>query len=101
LLTRLIALLVLSGAGATVGCKKTAAIRQKQKVRFLADIEKDGEAPPGAEEKIGRQQFCRLFDPFQGKNWYSGAHAPEAHDREDLENLHLSEKNRALDCRLA
>jgi hypothetical protein len=30
-----------------------------------------------------------------------GAHAPEAHDWEDLENLHLSEKNRALDCRLA
>jgi len=29
---------------------------------------------------------------FGPKNRYSGAHAPEAHDREDLENLHLSEK---------
>jgi hypothetical protein len=44
LLTRLIALPVLSGAGATAGRKKTAAIRQKQEVRFLADVEKDGEA---------------------------------------------------------
>jgi hypothetical protein len=65
---------------------------------------KAGSSPPRAQEEIGRaavcSSFCDFLIDFGPKNRHSGAHAPEAHDREDLENLHLSEKNRALDCKL-
>jgi hypothetical protein len=60
LLTRLIALPVLSGAGA--GRKKTAAIRQKQEVRFLADVERMAKGIA-----VGRaNERCALKTPL---NW--------------------------------
>ena len=56
-------------------------------------------SPPEQTRKSGLQQFSRLFDRFRPKKRYFRSSSSEAHDREGLENLHLSDKNRALDCR--
>jgi hypothetical protein len=62
---------------------------------------KMGFKPPEQRRKSGVQQFCRLFDRFRGKIDISVLMPQKLTIGRTSKNLHLSEKNQALDHRLA
>jgi hypothetical protein len=58
-----------------------------------------GSSPPEQRRKSGVQQFCRLFDRFRGKIDISVLMPQKLTIGRTSKNLHLSEKNQALDHR--
>ena len=62
---------------------------------------KCGPGLPEQRRKSGVQQFCRLFDRFEGKIDISMLMLRKLTIGRTSNNLHLSEKNQALDRRLA